>query len=288
MRRAAGTRGARVASYQSLTRGEVRRRIGALAYTRQHFGYGPLTQVQGAGTILLLERANQLPPEHFVGHLGYFGAGTAAGQVRSMISGALPGQLLVSPAYSPLPTVGDTLEIWPGDVDPNAINDHIRSAIGRGSDIVNTYVEAVPTIDSTRMIIDIPTTFTRVSGFHYYYNGIIYAYTRSDWLDPTYDQYQVRGRKLYLSTAVQASATDLVIQGYRVPALPSADADLIEMNPEYVMYMAAAMMEAGDAAQPGYDPEASGQRATVWYREALDLYSRMGTAWLSDTVELPL
>jgi hypothetical protein len=215
--------------------------------------------------------------------------GPNAGQQRTVMhSYESTGQITTTSSFGSTPVVGNTGEFWPGDIAADTINANINTAIGRGSDVVNTYLETVPTIDTTRLIVNIPANFTRLVGFNYFYNGVIYDYALTDWLDSNYDQALVRGRKLYLSNPVTAAATDMVIQGYRVPALPTQDSDVIEMNPEFVKLMAAALTEAGDAAMPGYDPEASTARSQVWFREAMDVRQNMINDWLSDTRGIPL
>lgn len=275
-------------SYQAKTRGQVRQDIGYLAYARQLFTVDAVTDVTDAGTFKF-NKVRQYPDDTLQGRNLYFSTGINAGIQRTIADTfEVDGKIIVTSQYPSAPSIGDLAEFWPGDISPEAVNANINTAIGRGSDVVNTYVEAVPTIDSTRLIVDIPATFTRIVGFDYFYNGVLYPYQLTDWLDSNYDQAVVRGRKLYLSNPVTAAATDLIIRGYRVPALPDDDADIIEMNPVFVKLMAAALTEAGDVAAPGYDPEGSATRSQVWFREAMDVRMNMVSEWLSDTRGIPL
>lgn len=275
-------------TYQALTRRQVRQSIGYLAYARQLFTVDTVSAVTSGSTFSFV-KIGQYPDDTLQGRNLYFTTGVNAGRQRTVADTfELTGQIICTAAFPNAPSIGDQAEFWPGDIAPDTINENINTAIGRGSDVVNTYLEAVPTIDSTRMIVDIPANFTRLVGFDYFYNGIVYNYALTDWLDPNYDQAMVRGRKLYLSTPVQASATDMILRGYRLPALPTQDSDVIEMNPEFVKLMAAALTEAGDAAQPGYDPEASAARSQVWFREAMDVRMNMISEWQSDTRGIPV
>jgi hypothetical protein len=275
-------------SYQSQTRAQIRQAVGYLAYARQLFFADTVATVMAPG-FPTFNKVRQYPDDTLLGRGLYFATGPNAGQQRTVMhSYESTGQITTTSSFGSTPVVGNTGEFWPGDIAADTINANINTAIGRGSDVVNTYIEAIPTIDSTRMIVDIPANFTRLVGFNYFYNGVIYNYALTDWLDSNYDQAMVRGRKLYLSNAVQSSATDMVVQGYRVPALPTQDSDVIEMNPEFVKLMAAALTEAGDAAMPGYDPEASTARSQVWFREAMDVRQNMISDWLSDTRGIPL
>jgi hypothetical protein len=266
------------------TRAQIRRRIGALAYSRQYFLYDTVLTSTAAGASMTFGKRG-IPDDALKGHNIY---DPISGQQRRVLSNTEATGTITNSGFGRTPASGDTIEVWPADVDPTTVNDLIVAAINRASDMSLVYDEAVPTLDSTRMIVTLPTTMKRVSGFQYFYNGQLYTYDFRDIPDPMIDSWTLRGRKLYLSSAVISAATDILAQGYRLPTTTLTDATTVEVNPSFVMYYVAYMLEAGDAASPGYDPDASAPRAQVWLREAMQIYSTMPTAWQSNTRELPL
>lgn len=271
--------------FQQQSVGDVRRKIGYLVYGRDHFVYDAATS--GTTTTVVAEPAYRFSDGHWVGYSIYAVTGANAGKQRQITAHVQATGTVTFHAFPNAWALGDTFELWPADVEPNMVRELMDVAVQRAADVVAVPATAVPTLDSTRKIATIPATLTRVYGIDYVYNGLIYGYERANDYQPFYDrgmQWAIRGNKLYLTQPVESSATDIVIYGYRLPAAVSDldDDDLLEVRGDFVMYMTAFMLEAGDVSRD--DPEASGARSTVWLKEAMQIRDQMQTAWQPNTV----
>ncbi len=270
------------------TRATVRRQVGRTLYPRLYeFLYGAVTAP--TGTAFTLDSTKVIPDDSLVGRLAYYPSGTAAGQLRIITDNVQStGVCTVSPAYSPAPTAGDVVEIWPDYVDPEAVNDHINLAIDRISEAVGIYVEETATVDADLITIDIPAGWTHVVGVRYqdgYGHWWDYFPTGDPWQD-TLGPYtlSIRGQFVFLNNAIPDSTYPVYIRGYRAPVYLAADSDVPEVNPAYLVYMAAYSLSAGMSYGQALDPEQHSARATNWYNQAKDIELKSQTSWLPHTV----
>ncbi len=269
------------------TRATVRRQVGRTLYPRIYeFLYGAVTAP--SGTTFTLDSANVLPDNALVGRLAYFGAGTAAGQLR-MITGNVQstGVATVSPAYAPAPTAGDVVEIWPDYVDVETVNDHLNLAIDRISEAIGIYAEQAATVAADGVTVTIPAGWTHIVGVRFqddYGQWADYIPTADPWQD-TLGPYSlvVRGGFAYLNRAIP-DLSSVFIRGYRAPTYMAADTDVPDVNPAYLVYMAAYSLSAGMSYGQSVDPEQHSARATNWFNQAKDIEQKSQTNWLPHTL----
>jgi hypothetical protein len=270
------------------SRASIRRQVGRTLYPRLFdFLYGATSAA--AGTTFTLDTAKIVPDDSLVGRLAYFADGTALGQLRVITDNVQStGVVTVSPAFSPAPTAGDTVEIWPDYIDIETVNDHINLAIDRISEAVGIYVESTATVAADGITVTLPGTLTHVVGVRYQDGyGMWWDYFPSadPWQD-TLGPYTlaIRGGFVYLNHAIPDSTFPVYIRGYRAPAYMTADADLADVNPAYLVYMTAYSLSAGMSYGQALDPEQHSARATNWYNQAKDIELKSQTNWLPHTV----
>ena len=267
----------------------IRRQVGRLLYPQLYdFMHGTL-EAQTGGTSLTVDGVRSVPDNSMLGKLAHFTNGTASGQSRTITANARSsGVLTVSPAFSPVPTVNDVVEIWPDNISIQTVNDHINLAIDRLSEIVGIYVEQAATLDSDLRVVTLPSELTHVIGVRWqddYENWNDYMASADPWQDPyAGDSLTVRGGSLYLSKPIPSSLASVYVRGYRAPAYLYADTDISEVNPAYLVYMTAYSLSAGMAYGQAVDPEQHSLRATNWYNQAKDIEARSATSWLPHTI----
>lgn len=278
--------------FRQKTLGQVRQDIGYLVHGSPQFVPGVVIN-SSSPTSLVSEVARLRSTNEYVGARIYFTSGLNAGLLRSITAQDASTLIISLNASLPnLPQAGDTFEVWPEDTDPTTINNNIILAIERASDIVQIYTEANPTaIDSTYMIMTLPATFTKVAQAYYFENGLQYDLSPASWQDSqSYASYLIRGNKLILNRALSSTVGigNIWIGGYRLPAVPASDADLLEVRPDYLTFVGAAYTDMGKAEGQSLDPEQHGGRAAQWMKEAIAIEPRMITNWLPNTQEVLL
>jgi hypothetical protein len=265
----------------------IRRRVGALMFDNTQYAVA-ITEATSITTLALGEVFKRYPDGTFTGRNVYQ---TSSGQQRIILTHAQSGSIGWTPGFSSS-SVGEELEIWPIEVSPIDVKDAINMAIQRVARVFNVYVEtANPTLDSTRQIITLPTTYVKVCGLRYFYNTqwLDFRPGGNDWLDtlggPTYI---LRGNKLYLNTPINSGAagTDIYVLGYRLPVLLAADADVSDVPSDYLTLMAAAMLDLGEVSGQVLDPENHEGRAANWLRDAMYLEARLMPNWHPSTQEV--
>lgn len=270
------------------TRAAIRRQVGRTLYPRIYeFLYGAVTAP--TGTVFTLDAVKTVPDDALVGRLAYFSSGTAVGQLRIITDNVQStGVVTVSPAYSPVPTAADVVEIWPDYIDVESVNDHINLAIDRISEAVGIYAETAATVAADGITVTIPTGWTHIIGVRYqddYGHWWDYFPSADPWQD-TYGPYSlsIQGGFVYLNRAIPDGITSVYIRGYRAPVYLAADTDVPDVNPAYLVYMAAYSLSAGMSYGQALDPEQHSARATNWYNQAKDIESKSQTNWLPHTV----
>jgi hypothetical protein len=270
------------------SRAMIRRQIGRLLHPHLYdFMYTSLTSI--VSTSLVLPQAFTVPDNSLIGKILYFITGDAVGQPRVITANTRStGTVTVASAYSPAPDPGDVLEIWPESIDINTVNDHINLAIDRLSEIVGVYVEQEATLDALLQQVTLPSELTHVIGVRFQ-NGYGHWYDYMASADPWQDPYagpslSIRGGYAYLSNPIPESDAPVYVRGYRAPAYLHADTDVSEINPAYIVYMTAYMLDSGQAYGQVVDPEQHNTRATNWYNQAKDIEMRSATNWLPHTI----
>ncbi len=270
------------------TRATIRRQVGRTLYPRIYeFLYGAVTAP--SGTVFTLDAVKVIPDDALVGRLAYFGAGTAAGQLRIITDNVqATGVVTVSPAYSPAPTAADVVEIWPDYIDVETVNDHINLAIDRISEAVGVYTEEIAVLNADLTRVEIPATWTHIIGVRYldgYGHWHDYFPTADPWQD-TLGPYTLTPQVgyAYLSHAIPDATYQTMIRGYRAPTYMATDAAVPEVNPAYLVYMAAYSLSAGMSYGQALDPEQHSARATNWYNQAKDIELKSQTNWLPHTI----
>jgi hypothetical protein len=272
------------------SRGVVRRRVGRLLFPElDDFGYFiPATAAAGNVTH---DSLAIVPDGSLNGAVAMIVQGTGSGQARWIeLHTQATKTITFGQNFSPAPNNSDSLiEYWPEYVIPDVINEHINLAIQRISPVVKVYVEQAATLNADRNIVTIPSGWTHVTGVRYVDDVnarlIDFTATLDPWIDPLgFPAFNTRGTSGYLNQVIDSSYSTVLIRGYRNPALPASDADLVEVNPAWLVFMTAYMLDAGKAFGQLLDPEQHAGRATNWFNQAKDIESRIITNWLPDTV----
>lgn len=275
------------------TRGRVRRRVGRLLYPElDQFVYGTATS-GSSSTLASTSDLVLVPDESYIGWVCSIHTGTGAGQSRIVTNSVqATGVLSVSPNWTTPPDNTSQFELWPSYAIPVSINDAIDLAILRASDIVNVYVESAAVIASDRMSVTLPAGLVKVVGVRYQDGYGLWhdVMLRTDqYQDPLgFESAVLAGSTIYLSRALDASNLLVKVRGYRLPALPTTDSDLLEVRSDYVAFMAAYNIDAGLAYGQAADPEQHSARASNWFNQAKDIELRMGTRWLPNTIAIEM
>jgi hypothetical protein len=243
-----------------------------------------------SGTTFTLDSVKVVPDNALAGRLAYYASGAAAGQMR-IITGSVQatGVCTFGPAFSPAPSIsGDIVEIWPDYIDIDAINDHINLAIDRISESVGVYDEQVAVVAADGLTVNLPANYTHIIGVRFqdgYGHWWDYFPSADPWQD-TLGPYtlSIRGSHVYLNQVIPDSTFPVYIRGYRAPAYMATDADVPDVNPAYLVYMAAYSLSAGMSYGQAIDPEQHSARATNWYNQAKDIELKSQTNWLPHTV----
>lgn len=245
-------------------------------------------------TTFALAKARRFPSGTFVGRIAYCISGTGAGQSASVTASAVgTGLITVVPSLGVTFDATSVIELWPEGLDPAQVDDSLNMAVRDAQEIVNVRQDITsPTLDSTYKIVTLPPTFVKIIDVQYLdagSNWTPFAYARyPNVLTEMQRGFTVRNGSLYLSEPIPSSVLgpSIVVRGYRLPGMLTGDADLCEINPAFLTYMAAYLIEAGESYGPSVDPEQHSGRAANWLRNALTIRESMGTNWEPGTQEL--
>lgn len=269
----------------------VRQRLGKMML-RNRYLVGLV--VSETSSTVVVDEAKLHPDGTFIGRT-FRALETGA---ERLITGSVQGTgtLTVAPNWSPNPDPGDTYEIWPEGFTVSYVNNAIAAAVLEAQVICPVFETITsPTIDSTRRIITPPAGWNKVvdltwvdaSGNLYSATGV-HSVDDFKLLHPNTYRFSVVNGTLRLSWALDSAITgpNTTLRGYRLPTIPSADSDNIEVRSDFVMYRAAAMLEASGVAQQGLDPEASGARASLWNAQADRIRAQMDPKYRPNTWEI--
>jgi hypothetical protein len=151
---------------------------------------------------------------------------------------------------------------------------------------------AAPAISVDRNSITIPAGMVKIIDLVYTdeYGALTHHFLEWQMRAAQYGRqsFFVIGDALSLSDAIPTSIPDanVKVRGYRLPTLLTDDASLCDVPPEYLIYTAAFMLEAGDAAGPQRDPEQHAGRAGNWFRRSQQLEASLRTRWEPNTQPL--
>lgn len=272
------------------TLAQVRQQIGFLMLGRGKFQTG--TASAGAAGSITLAFAQRYPTDYFIGRQIYIYSGTGAGQTRFCTASVIStGVLSVSPNWTVTPDNTSKVEVWSEDLIPDEVNAAINRAIDAVAQDYPVYTETSGSgLDATtRLFIDLPNTFTHFCGVRYVPAGstsqpIYYVHQWAEWANPNATpNYRLVGARVYLSELIPSDAVSYTVMGYRLPQQLSADTDQAELPADYLVYRAAADLEASEAGGPILDPEQHAGRAGNWFRQAAAALVRIQGRWQPNT-----
>jgi len=246
-------------------------------------------------TTFALESSKTKPDGHFVGQVAHIVSGTGAGQQRVVTASTGSTGVCTTTAWTTTPDVTSVVEIWSRMLAPDQVNDALNLALLGVHDVVNVRVDQTVVyatdLDATRHTrFTLPSTFIKV--IDVLVKTTADMYTR--YLPVEFGS-QGRGhdfwftvgpgRTVMLSHAPGSSDT-ILARGYRLPAEMTADADLCEVWPDYLVHQAGYLLEAADTGGTLIDPEQHAGRAANWMREAMIRRSSIATIWEPYTQEV--
>ncbi len=275
--------------FQQKTLAQLRQQIGYLMQGRGKFFVA--AAAAGAAGSITLPFAVRYPTDYLAGRQIYIYSGTGAGQIRFCTgSTTATGVCTVSPNWVVVPDATSLVEVWADNMTPDEVVLAINRAIDVAAQDHPVYVELTTgTLDSSRQVLTLPASLTHFAGVyytpnltppipvHYHPQDAEYSYSVDT------DNYRLVGNKVYLSTAVPADATSFTVRGYRLPQQLTVDASLAELPADYLVFMAAADLEAAETGGPAEDPEAHNMRAANWFRKAAAALARLQAQWEPNT-----
>lgn len=281
-------------AYVPLTRQQLRDRVGRIGW-RDKFVSGLVVVSPDAptSTTFALQRAKLRTNGHYRGQIAYAVLGTGSGQSGYVSNSAVgTGVLTITPALSVTFDATTRVEGWPEGLDPDSINEAINEAIDDVANRFGVYVEELaPTLDSERMRVTVPTGWNKLVDVTYTDAGgnvVVFRHRNNpdvaqqeQWRDFT-----VRGGLIRLSEPIGSTVTDIIVRGYRAPAHPVLDTDVVECNPAFLTYKVIALLEQSGIAATVNDPQGHQQRASTAQAQAQLLRQEINGNWLPNTVEL--
>jgi len=264
-------------AYKQQTRAQARTSIYQLMRRNKYASGLVLASPSPTVSAFALEEAKRFPTDTFVGAGIYAVSGTGAGQ-SSLVSNSDAGTGLITIA----PSVGTPfdsttrVEILPDELTPDAVNEMINLAIDSLEDTVDVYVRYHnPVIDSTLCQITIPDDLTKLTEVSYLDAGNIwrpYRYRHNPEIpsEEHYYDFTVSGRTIYLSQPIPSDivTTNIIIGGYRPPAHPTSDSDVLEAPIPFIVYHAAANLEQSLTGNVDVDAEGHQTRGGQWLAQA--------------------
>lgn len=270
--------------FRQETRAGLRRAVGSLL-DPEGFRYGPV--LAATASTVTVEFAKRMPTGAIKGRVLAVSSGVGAGQLTNVTNSTTgSGVLDVVPSFGVTPDTTSVIELWPEGIDPERVNDALNMAVREGSEATNLYVEqANPTLDADRMVITVPAEWTYLKDLLYrtgdgYWRQFQPA-TYPDYIPPGDPLFSLIAGSIYLREPIPSDVlgANILLRGYRRPALLSADADLCEVHPDFLIYTAALDIDAGRAQGPTLDPEAHQNRSASWLRSSIVARSKLGTDW---------
>lgn len=262
-------------------RATIRRNVGALILGRDKFAFGPV--IESGPDFIRTRFARRYDSGFIKGRTLYITQGLGAGQdalIAEHTQG--DGRMEVTPAWETIPGLNSVAEMWGDRVHPDDVNEAINNAIRDVSGIAKVKISAtVNTFATDRRSFDIPTEFTHIYRIRYKPTG---AYHWSDVFsrgEPY--SFQARERVAYLNHALSSDVLTVQVDGYRRPRVLVTDSEVCEIDPAFVVYHAAYLLEAQAAEGRQLDPEEHAGRAGNWLRQALVLRNEIMEAWEPNT-----
>ena len=278
--------------FRQETRATVRKRIGKLTKKGKQW-----TATAGAATTVTFTEAKLIPDDTLVGQTLYIVSGTGAGR-QALITDhvASTGVLTLSPTGT-APDSTSVCEIWEEGTTVEDVNDAINLAINDAQETVLVELRSAPlAVASDGIEVTLPANMVYVQAMYVERSTANtfdeYKPVQSiAYLDEYPFSFALKGRYAYVSPILNATqiagySTLVEFFGYRAPALPTIDADSLELPSEYVTYMAAFYLEAGQSEGPSLDPKQYAGRAGNWLRQALVRREEMRTMVDPDTVKV--
>jgi hypothetical protein len=264
--------------FEQKTVAQARQGIGRLMFRGKYLSDTVLASPAPTSTTFALALAKRFPDDHFQGYELYCLSGTGSGQAAYCSNSAVgTGIITITPALSTVFDATSVVELWPDQTSPEEVLNAINLALAGIASRCDVYVETSnPTLDSTRQIVTIPSTYTKLCVVKYRDSGglwRIYRYSHSP-EQPAQEQgrdFTVQGRLVYLSEAIPSDAptSTTLITGYRAPASMVLDTDLLEAPWSYVVFQAAGLLEQGLIGNVDVDPENHQNRAAGWLANAI-------------------
>ena len=283
-----------MAQFPTRTRAQIRRSIASLMH-REKFVWGSvLASPAPTTTTFALNEAKRFPNDYLQGRNLYVVDGTQIGQ-SAVVSGSAVGTGVVT--YAPATTLAipavSTVEIYPEDLYPDSINEAINIAILDVAEFVHVPYETTnPTLDSDRQFLTLPGDFTKVTDVRYLDDGDVrHVYQIVDEPHEMWDHNDaafLSGSQLQLRPWIPASiaGASIILRGYRHPVLMTTDSDICEVNPAYLIFRAAGLLEQARVEGAGLDPEQHQVRANNWLAQALVLREALTISWRPGTREV--
>lgn len=263
------------------SRANLRRRVGHLMFGRDRFQWGPVIAADGVSVSANFVRRTD--DGWLKGRNLFIVSGPGSGQ-EAFITESSRGnaKMTVSPAWSTLPTVSSTVEVWGDRLSVEDVNANINLAILDAAQIKHVRMTAeITTFNEDSYSFTLPAEFTYVYRVRY----------RSATQHKSYDltrhgeqyNYDIRNGEVFLNTPIPSDITSLFVDGYRKPVLLHDDSDISDIPSAFVTYMAAFYCEGAQAGGQSIDPEQHSGRAGNWLRQALLVRSELNTKWLPNT-----
>lgn len=266
------------------SRAALRRRVGGLILGRDRFGYGGVLSATPNSVSARFVR--RFPNEFFRGRVLYVAHGTGYGQevvVSNSTQGS--GELQVSPAWDVIPDASSVIELWSDRLTVDDVNNAINLAISDAGDIAAVREDrllSLTGLPTDRLSVALPSDFTHIFQIEGV-NATLWERWDLTNADPE-EFFTIRNRRLYFPTALPTSMTELWVRGYRRPRRLHADQDICELPADYVVYMAASLLDMAAAEGQQLDPEQHAGRGGNWQRLALLRRNEILTPWEPNTM----
>lgn len=275
------------------TRAKVRERIGRLMYGAR---YLKDTISEVGPTYVATPKSMRFGSDHFSGATLTVVVGATAG-TTTYVSTNEPGtgRLTLLPIPLVMPSVADTIEVWPDGIATDDVDEAIAMAMLDVQNISAAIaVQTSPTIDSDRKRIAIPATWTAIARLSFEYGGLKYVLRPRDPRDPqpwdqdwpvTFD-IESTNRQIVVLGGIPDSVTNVRLVGYALPSLPTADTDQLPLRSDFLVYKAASILVQNQMATAELDPEGSGSKAQFWASQAEAIKRQMQGQALSNTARI--
>jgi hypothetical protein len=253
--------------YIAETREKVRERIGRLIYGPRFLK--DVVASVGANYVTAL-KASRFPTDHYSGDVFYVVDGPSLG-TTTYVSSSEPAtaKLFLSPVPALMPSVGNKIEVWPGETTPDDVNGAIDLALLEVQHLTAVIaVQTSPTIDSAGQADHHPRHLEHGRAPDLRGRGVKYMLRPRDprdqmpWDQSLPDHLRHRGpnRQIVVFGTIPATATNVRLVGYAMPALPTADTDLLTLRSDYRGLQGRVHPGPGRDGHPRAGPRGSGRR----------------------------